>query len=120
VLDQHHELAEDLAEIPAVNLIDDKDERARAAQSSAVAKLLEYAIAARKPFFVRTVSLNEVLVRIGLVELHRAETALISMTHECERQPTCDESFPDAGRSLEDHVLFTPEGGNYGLCLIAG
>ena len=108
--DQHENFAENLTEIAAVDFIDDKHIGPVGIISGALAKFEEYAVlqteAARRPRR-RPVPTNKIVVRIGLVELYHFDPAVIAGFYERIGQFPRDECLADAGRALENQVLFS-------------
>ena len=106
--DEHHQLAEDLAEVAAVDLVNDEHKRALAIEAGAVAEVVEDTIpsleAAR---LARTIALDEVLVGVGLVELDHFHVAFVLLRQKGVGKTSSDKGFANTGRALKDHVFLS-------------
>src|SRR5262249_51246007 len=106
--DEHHQLAEDLAEVAAVDLINDEYKRAIAIAGGALAEVVEDAVTSLEAArLARTEALDEILIGVGLVKLNHFYTAFVLVFHEGVGEPSSHEGFADAGRALKDNVFLS-------------
>ena len=109
-LDEHQQLAEHFADVAAVDLVDDEDVRLRGVFARALAKLVKDAILQREPTTrFRAPALNEVLVRVRLVKLHRTDTGRVLVADPRVRQSPSKEGLADTRRPFENQVLLSRE-----------
>ena len=55
-------------------------------------------------------ALNEIFIRVGLVELDRCDTSRVIGPDQRLCDSGCHERFADTGRTLENEVLFLEQG----------
>ena len=106
--DQHQQLAEDLAEIAAVDLVDDEDILPVRVLDGSLTECIEDAILqaeAAGPAFEGAITAHKVIVGIGLVELDHLDPPVVHFLHQGIGQLAGQESFPDPRRSLQDQRL---------------
>src|SRR5262249_51446053 len=97
-LDEHQGLAENLAEVPAVDFVDEEDERMPQVEAGAATEVIEHAVAALEAAISGAIALDEVLVRVGLVELHHFNPGSVLYTHESVGDLSGDVSLADPRR----------------------
>ena len=109
--DEHEQFPEDPGQIAPVDLVDDEDERRLRLLFRALAKLEEHPITQREAARLRRPpTLHEVLVRIGLVELHHLDGTRILVPDQAPRDSLGDERLAYPRRPLEDQILAQGEG----------
>jgi len=110
-LDQHHQLAEHLAQVAAVDLVDDEDVAVVGVGFRLPAEAVEHAVLELEPAALpRSPTLDEVLVGVRLMELHHLHACVVPASEQRPRDPAGDERLADARRALEDDVLLADEG----------
>jgi hypothetical protein len=107
-LDEHHQLAENPAEIPTVDLVDYEHVRESACLIAlcAAAELMKDAVPqVERALCRRSEALNEVLVRVGLMELDHLDAIVVIETDQGLRHSASDVCLPNARRSLKNEIL---------------
>lgn len=105
--DQGEQLAENLAEITAVNFVYQKNVIAMGVINGPAAKLEKNSVTACEPAgFSRSVSLNEIFVGVGRMELDSGNTAGVGGPDAGIRQPAGEERFAHPGWSLQNQIFF--------------
>ena len=105
VLDEHEQLAEDLREVTAVDLIDDEEVVVVRVVLCLLAEAVERALLEVEALRIRAEPLDEVLVAVALVELHHHHALGVLHTHHGIGQALCGEGLAHARGALQDDVL---------------
>ena len=84
---QHHQLAEDLAQVAPVDLIDQEKVFSVGVVGSLLAEAVKYTLCQLEAGAVRPVAQHDILVGVILVELNKLNPGGISLTHYRVRQP---------------------------------
>ena len=103
-LDEHHQLAKHLAQIAAVDFVDDEDEVC-VAVAGFLAKCMKRAVAQRESGAIRAETLDEVLVGVRGVKLDHLDPFVRFAGHQGVSQATGEEGLSHAGRALQDEIL---------------
>ena len=83
-----------------------------------IAEFVEDAVSAAERAIAGTIPLNEILVRVGLMELDRSYAVFVLLSHESESEKFGNESLANARWTLKDDVLFPTERVEYGHNLV--
>src|SRR5262249_48284373 len=107
---QHHEFAKDLAQVAAVDLVDDEDVGSAEVGAGTVAEVKKEAVPTMKAtFFAGAVALDEVLVGIRLMELHHRDTGAVLLAQKGVGETAGQEGLADTWRPLKQDILLAPK-----------
>ena len=102
---QHHQLAEDLAQVAPVDLIDQEKVFSVGVVGSLLAEAVKYTLCQLEAGAVRPVAQHEILVGVILVELNKLNPGGISLTQYRVRQPFGSIGLSNAGCTLQNDIF---------------
>ena len=106
---QHHQLAEDLAQVAPVDLIDEEKVLPVRVVGSLLAEAVKYTLGQFEVGAIRSVAQHEILVRVILMELHELHPGRTGLAHHGVRQPFGGVGLSNAGCALQNNILFTAQ-----------
>ena len=106
---QHHQLAEDLAQVAPVDLINEEKVLSVRVVGSLLTEAVKYTLGQFEAGAIRSVAQHEILVRVILMELHELHPGRIGLAHHGVRQPFGGVGLSNAGCALQNNVLFTAQ-----------
>lgn len=106
---QHHQLAEDLAQVSPVDLIDEEKVFSVGIVGSLLAEAVKYTLSQLEAGAVRTVAQHEILVGVVLMELHELHPGRIGLPHHRVRQPFGDVGLSNAGCALQNNIFLVSQ-----------
>ena len=105
VLDQHKQLAKNLAQISTVDLVNDEEIIPVCIDFCFFAEIVECTLFQLKACGRRAVSHDKILIGVALVELDHHHTLDVFFSHDRVSQPLCGIGLAHTRSALQDNIL---------------
>ena len=112
LFNQHQKLTEDFAHIAAVDLVDDEEIVLVGVVCRSLTETIEDAISQFEVSAVRTITHDEILIGIILMELNQFNAGFIHFSHHGIRKFSRGECLAYTGSALKNNIHLVPEQSN--------